>query len=172
MSAPQTIFVGGPIQYARLPSASHFDQRLRALLEGVHEVLQDAGHVVTSAHLAEDYGDGVVPTPYHVTTRDFTFARDCDVYVACLPMSDGRPYRSDGTHIELGWMSARGARCVIMWDHEHADAYSFLVQGLPSVSPVEFVDLDDFFADPSVLLGAIRNTSARLAADLVTADAE
>ncbi|MFC7488558.1 hypothetical protein ACOCJ7_08335 [Knoellia sp. CPCC 206453] len=172
MSAPQTVFVGGPIQYARLPGASHFDLRLRALLDGVHDVLRDAGHEVTSAHVAEDYGDGVVPTPDHVTTRDFTFARDCDVYVACLPMSDGRPYRSDGTHIELGWMSARGARCVIMWDREHADAYSFLVQGLPSVSPVVFVDLDDFFADPAILLGAIGDAAGRSAADLVTANAE
>lgn len=159
MSTEQTVFVGGPIQYARLPGATHFDLRLRALLDGVHSVLRDAGHVVMSAHLSEDYGDGVVPGPGQVTVRDFGFAQESDVYVACLPMSDGRPYRSDGTHIELGWVSARSGRCVIMWDRAHADAYSYLVQGLTEVSPVEFVDLDEFFADPSLLLKAIVDVS-------------
>lgn len=173
MSGRRTVFVGGPIQYARLPGATRFDVRLRALLDGVHTVLLDAGHDVTSAHLAEDYGDGHVPTPRSVTARDFRFAHDCDVYVACLPMSDGRPYRSDGTHVELGWMSARGARCVVLWDADHADAYSFLVQGLDSVGPVEFLDLDDFFADPTRLLDAVGDRPSRLGLEhLASADVD
>jgi len=154
-----TVFVGGPIQYASGDGHATFDRRLRAQIEATHDHLSRLGVRVLSAHLAERFGAGQVPTPSEVTHRDLTYMRQSDVYVAVLPLSDDGPYRTDGTHVELGWATALNVPVVILWDTEGAERYSFLVRGLAAAGLAVFVDISAFEADPGTLLQALRDLS-------------
>lgn len=147
----KTVFVGGPIQYASNAAGNVFDDRLKEQLQAVHTVLRALGTGIVSAHIAEDFGAGHVPTPSEVTARDFGYMERSDVYLAVLPMSQVGPYRTDGTHIELGWATALDIPVVVLWDGASVERYSFLVRGLAAVGSVTFVDLVEFENDVSVL---------------------
>jgi len=147
--------VGGPIQYAFSSETAGFDSALKATLESLIVVLDQAGYEVLSAHRTEDYGDGVVPGAEVVVRRDYDFVSSCDVYVACLPFYENQPLRSDGTHVEIGWAVALGKPCVILCSANNLEAYSFLVQGLSAVARVDFYDLEQTVSSPESLVEAV-----------------
>jgi nucleoside 2-deoxyribosyltransferase len=128
--ADQTkIFLGGPIQYLSSYGNSS------AVIADHREIFQafvTAGFHVFSAHECERYGeDSHCFSPADVTARDLAWAKACDIYVGILPLDDhGQPYRSDGTHIEIGWATALGKKVVLLLDDSATRPYSHLVLGL------------------------------------------
>jgi nucleoside 2-deoxyribosyltransferase len=123
------VFLGGPIQHL------HSHENSPAVIASQREIVEAlvaAGCDVLSAHEAESYGDDSDRfSPAAVTTRDLAWAKACDVYVAVLPLdSCGVPYRTDGTHIEIGWATALGRKVVLLLDDAAAKPYSHLVLGL------------------------------------------
>lgn len=138
---PLKIFLGGPIQYllahgnSRTVVASHRD---------IVEALTAAGCEVLSAHEVEHYGDISADfSPEHVTIRDFAWAEQCDVYVAVLPLDpSGVPYRTDGTHVEIGWVTAMGKRTVLLVNEGAVPPYSHLIRGLIHSGRVEVVPIE------------------------------
>ena len=147
-----TIMFGGPIQYASRVGDVKYDPDMREQIDGLITALEHAEYTVLSAHRSEDYGQGTVPPPGEVTERDFRFLASCDVYVGYLPCVGHAPFRSDGTHIELGWASAMGKPCVILYSSENAHRYSFVLQGLPCLNETRFLDLKRVLSDRSILL--------------------
>lgn len=123
------VFLGGPIQHLR--SHGNSSAVLASHREMV-EALVAAGCDVFSAHEAEAYcDDSGLFTPSAVTSRDLAWAKACDVYVGVLPLDEhGVPYRTDGTHIEIGWVTAFGKKVVLLLDDAAAQPYSHLVLGL------------------------------------------
>lgn len=149
------IFVGGPIQYAL--GAKGFDQSLKNSIALVIEQLLFREYKVFSAHLVEKFGaDTYLFTPDMVTQRDFAWMQSCDVFISILPGSkDGLPYRSDGTHVELGWASALG-KPIIVLTHKHCvTQLSHLVQGLSQLTAVIITDIEEVLANEAYLTGLL-----------------
>lgn len=123
------VFLGGPIQHLLTAKNS---AAVVAEHRAIARTLIDAGYVVLSAHEVEEYGQlSEQFTPASVTQRDYRWAQECDVYVAVLPVDHaGVPYRSDGTHIEIGWATALDRPVVLLLDENAAVPYSHLVRGL------------------------------------------
>jgi hypothetical protein len=124
-----TVFVGGPIQNLLVHDNS---SAVVASHRDVIEQLTLAGFEVLSAHETERYGDISTDfTPQQVTQRDYSWAKACDVYVAVLPLDpDGVPYRTDGTHVEIGWATALGRRTILIVSDNASRPYSHLIWGL------------------------------------------
>jgi nucleoside 2-deoxyribosyltransferase len=164
MSTPlpgqQLIFVGGPIQYA-LRGGGGFDEALQARLCAILEELEHAGYAVLSAHKVEQFGqvDGKGQS-HAITRRDFRWMRECDAYVCVMPAgTDGRPYRSDGTCIELGWASALSKPILII--RSAAVEYSHLVDGLCAVSVVSYLASEDLARSGPTVSEAVRELLSR-----------
>ena len=140
-STATTVFVGGPIQYA-VKSDGSFHAGTRGAIERVIASLADAGHEVLSAHVYENFGEMDVSGMFQqVCLRDHLWMRQCDVFVAVLPLDqDGNVIHSAGTSVELGWASALGKPIVLVCDTE--PKYSHLVIGLDAVARVIKVDID------------------------------
>lgn len=146
------IFVGGPIQYAL--ASKDFDQSLKSLISSVIEQLSSNGCNIFSAHVAEKFGvDTHLFDPDKVTRRDFAWMQACDAFIVILPSAeDGQPYRSDGTHVELGWASALG-KPVIVLTHEHCvKKFSHLVQGLGELTSVIIADMEKVLVSEAYLI--------------------
>ena len=126
-------FVGGPIQYAIAPDGS-FDAPTRSVIGSVIAALESAGHRVLSAHVDEQFGQKNVAGLFReVCLRDYAWMRQCDVFVAILPVdSAGNVIFSSGTSVELGWASALGKPIVLVCDP--AAKYSHLVLGLDAIA--------------------------------------
>lgn len=137
------IFLGGPIQYLRLHGnsaaviASHRD---------VSDALTAAGFEVLSAHEVEQYGEiSDSFSPEEVTKRDFGWAQECDIYVAILPLDPhGVPYRTDGTHIEIGWVTAMDKKTVLMVGGNATKPYSHLVQGMIDSGWADVIPIEEW----------------------------
>ena len=149
------VFVGGPIQHAL--SRAGFDNPLRGLIGSVHGALERAGFDVFSAHRAEKWGDITADlTSDQIARRDLDWMQRCDAFVACLPVGpDGLPFRSDGTHIELGWASALGKPVVLCIADPLPEGASHLVRGLSSIAAVEVVCALAALAEPHAVVGAV-----------------
>jgi nucleoside 2-deoxyribosyltransferase len=102
-------------------------------------LLRRQGHKVLSAHLYENFGEmDVSGRVQEVCSRDFQWMRQCDLFVAVLPLDrDGNVICSSGTSVELGWASAMGKPIVLVCDPEAK--YSHLVIGLDAVARVATV---------------------------------
>src|SRR4051812_12337067 len=126
----ESIFVGGPIQYAL--NGKGFDSSLRSLFMSVHDALERAGYGVLSAHRAEEFGNTTAEfTSDEIAVRDHGWMTNCSVFVAVIPPdSDGIPYRTDGTHVELGWASGQRKPIVLVATHPLVTGYSQVVHGL------------------------------------------
>lgn len=151
------VMIGGPIQHAMTNGT--FDPGLRNAIERLTAVVAEAGHTVTSAHLAERFGDdgSDLYVPALVTKRDYDWVAEADAYVAVLPIGpDGEPIHSAGTCIELGWASYRGLPIVVLWDDRQSAKYSHLIRGLHNVAQVEYLDLETCLVDVEPLLHALR----------------
>ncbi len=144
------VFLGGPMQHA--VDRNGFDPRLRHVLSTTIKVLESNGIFVFSAHMAEDFGGyDAAGKEDIVAQRDFEWMSQCDVYVAVLPAgSDNLPYRSDGTHVELGWASA--LRKPIILISSIGVLHSVLVQGLRILSPVRCMELEGLEMSPESIL--------------------
>lgn len=134
------VFVGGPLQFL----GSH--ENSRHIIEehrGVIKHLRDAGRTVVSAHEEEDYGvSSHMFDPESVTARDFEWTHNCSIYIAFLPVDDDRvPYRTDGTHVEIGWATAMGKRVILMLDDSPSVPYSHLVYGLGKTGHARIVSI-------------------------------
>lgn len=156
-----TVYVGGPIQYALM--GGRFDPTLRRLLHVILTVLGEHRYRVLSAHLVEEFGAiDMQGMAAQVTIRDFNWIADADAYVCILPAaSNGLPFRSDGTCIELGWASALDKRIVIIRDKSLT--YTHLIEGLHSVARATYLDVDTVLEKPTSLLASLRAPATRLA---------
>ena len=149
------VFIGGPIQHAIGPKG--FDSCLRSAITFLINTLQHEGFEVFSAHNEERFGDiDMESQSEEITFRDFCWARDCDAYVCLLPANEyGKPYRSDGTHIEIGWASAYGKNIVILFDP--SVSYSHLINGLHSIAPVTLLPIESVLNKPSILITILQD---------------
>lgn len=136
-----TAFLGGPIQH--LLDQSNSD-RVVASHREIASALRSEAWEVLSAHEAEEYGKTSREfSPVDVTDRDLRWTKECDAYIAVLPVdSSGVPYRTDGTHIEIGWASALSKPVILILKREPSVPYSHLVLGLIATGQAEMVALD------------------------------
>lgn len=146
------VFVGGPIQYALKEGG--FDQSLQSLLNLIIDSYEARGYEVLSAHREEKFGEvNMDDEAEYVTGRDFRWASECDLYICILPQGEGgKPYRSDGTCVELGWVSAQ-SKPIIMVNTPGAN-YSHLLKGLYTVTETRYLNVVDVQINPDILINA------------------
>ncbi|MEM9455247.1 MAG: hypothetical protein AAGF11_13785 [Myxococcota bacterium] len=149
------IFVGGPIQHAL--QGGGFDNKLRDLFVSVHDVLEEAGYGVFSAHRAEGFGVTTAEfTADEIAVRDHTWMERCHAFTAVIPLSDdGLPYRTDGTCIELGWASGQKKPIILIATLPLAPGYSQVIHGLRKITPVYVLDCDEVRKDPRILIRTV-----------------
>lgn len=135
------VFVGGPIQNA-VGGDGCFHGPTRSTVELVIESLTLDGHAVLSAHVHENFGElDVRGMSREVCLRDFGWMRQCDLFVAVLPLDElQNVIHSSGTAIELGWASALGRPVVLVCDP--APKYSHLILGLHAVTRTIALDIN------------------------------
>ena len=158
-TARARIFLGGPIQYAL--RSTGFDPSVRGLLSSLAQSIESSGFELLSAHRVERFGeaDGVF-LPGEVTLRDFRWACACDAYVCVLPRGeDGKPYRSDGTCIELGWVSALRKQIIIILDPELG--HTHLVKGLYEIADVMYLPVRDVASQPGLIVNVLQAALGR-----------
>jgi nucleoside 2-deoxyribosyltransferase len=164
MRHARSIFVGGPIQHAI--SSSGFDTALRDLFRIVHDVLESAGFGVLSAHRAEQFGLTTAElTSDEIAVRDHGWMEQCTAFMAVIPLhEDGLPYRTDGTHIELGWASGQRKPIILVATLPLTRGYSQVIHGLRKITSVHVLDSEAVRKDPSVLVGTVERALAPAAA--------
>jgi nucleoside 2-deoxyribosyltransferase len=147
-----TVFVCGPITEAK--DGQGLDLGLRGFLELIHEVLQQDGMQVRSAHRDERWGRDE-PPPDLVAKRDLGWMQECAATVVVLGTPSRPTWRTDGTFVELGWATALKRTVVVVGD---LDAYrSPLVRGLPSVlGGIRTLAPNEVQANPAILLSTLR----------------
>lgn len=147
------IFVGGPIQNA-IGQDGSFCARTRFAIERSIAGLRHRGYKVLSAHLYENFGEmDMCGKCQEVCSRDFQWMRQCDLFVAVLPLDrGGNVICSSGTSVELGWASVMGKPIVLVCDPEAK--YSHLVIGLDAVARVAKIDINGRDFD-TALCGAV-----------------
>jgi hypothetical protein len=150
-----SIFIGGPIQWAC--SAGGFEHWLQQRILRVIQTLRGVGHRIYSAHLVEEFGDKTRQwTPRQVAARDYHWMQCCDVFVAVLPQNEqGEVFRTDGTHIELGWASALGKPVLLIACNPISEGYSHLVRGLSEVTRLEVLDGREAHEEPAKVAEAV-----------------
>lgn len=149
-----TIFVGGPIQYASRDEG--FDLSLQKLIVSVIGILENAAFRVLSAHLSEQFGAAEGPfLPQEVTRRDYNWMQECDLYIAILPVRNSVPYRTDGTHIELGWAAALKRPVAIIGASPLGEEYSHLVRGLGELTAVATLNEAEVEQSPPSLVRCV-----------------
>jgi nucleoside 2-deoxyribosyltransferase len=156
------VFVGGPIKTGF--SATGFDPVLRELVVDLIRIIEDDGHLVTSAHRAE--GFEVLPTESRrfVARRDLDWMVSAEVYVPVLPLgADGTPLPSLGTGVEIGWATMLGIPVIALIEDWARDRYTPLLTSLGSCCDVRILDLASVRHVPSRLSREIRDAKERRA---------
>ena len=149
-SRSRRVFVGGPIQHVKLHS--DLCTSLRNLITSVLYELEGDGYQIFSAHRAEAFGlDTDKFSSHEIAMRDFQWMRSCESFVAILPTGRDGAFRTDGTHIELGWASAMGKPIVAVVPLPLPESYTHLLRGLGAVARVDFVDIREVQARPRIL---------------------
>ena len=136
------IFVGGPIQNA-IGLDGIFNIQVRNLIETVLKILKKANYRILSAHTYENFGEMDVSNKFQeVCARDFQWMKECDLFLAVLPLdSKGEVISSSGTSVELGWASAM-RKPIILVRHS-AQKYSHLIAGLNVMTHVAEVYINE-----------------------------
>ncbi|MCA2504791.1 MAG: nucleoside 2-deoxyribosyltransferase [Microcystis sp. M54BS1] len=144
-----TIFVGGPIQYAIEDQG--FDCSLRSQIDLIISHLQEFKYKVLSAHITENFGEETHSLSSEtITKRDFAWMQACDLFIAVLPENgEGKLYRSDGTHIELGWATVLNKTTIILTHPHCIPELSHLVRGLNQLLPVTIVNIESALTEKS-----------------------
>ncbi len=144
-----TVFVGGPFSTAMhvAENGIQFDSGVRDALEQVHQDILRCGLRLLSSHIADKYGTEF--TESEIVPRDNRWVAECDIYLALLPLGpDGRPYRSDGTFVEIGLALGLKKKVVIaMQDRSHPEQ-SYYVRNLSCEPGVTIYDWHEFMAHP------------------------
>jgi len=121
-----------------------FDARLRSRIEEVHSAVKYLGGQLVSAHLADCYGQEF--DEQMIVPRDKAWAKHCDLFVALLPLDQsGKPYRTDGTHIEIGLAIAYGKRVLVVIEGRHLPQQSYFLRNIDRLPDVHVVDWSVFF---------------------------
>lgn len=121
-----------------------FDAQLRSRIEQVHRAVEHLGGRLLSAHLADSYGQKF--DEEQIVPRDKAWTRHCDLFVALLPLgSNGAPYRTDGTHVEIGLAVAYGKPVLLVIEDLHHPEQSYFLRNLGTVTGVTVVDWASFF---------------------------
>ncbi len=136
------VFVGGPVQNA-IGLDGVFNAEIRHLIESVLKALKKANYRIISSHVYEDFGKMDVSGKFReVCARDYQWMRECDLFLAILPLdSTGEVISSSGTSVELGWASAMEKPIVLVRDP--APKYSHLIAGLDAVTQVTEVYINE-----------------------------
>jgi nucleoside 2-deoxyribosyltransferase len=165
MTEPPNVFVGGPIQYAL--NGTDFDDSLKLLFTKVHASLEGAGYGVLSAHRAEKFGEITAAfTSDEIAVRDHTWMQLCAAFVAVIPADQsGVPYRTDGTHIELGWASGQRKPIVLVATLPLSRGYSQVVHGLRKITLVDILDARMVSETPWLVVDSVRRALAGFAAN-------
>lgn len=145
------VFIGGPIQFAI--SDHGFDGSLRLLIDSVIDVFERSGFDVLSAHREEQFGacsDQFAPE--FVTRRDYAWMQACHLYVAILPVRNSVAYRSDGTHIEIGWAGALRRPVIVVGNSPLSEEYSHLLRGLGQLTQFCAACETSIRQDPTLLV--------------------
>jgi nucleoside 2-deoxyribosyltransferase len=160
MTHARSIFVGGPIQHAI--NGSGFDTTLRDLFHIVHDVLERAGFGVLSAHRAEQFGLTTAElSSDEIAVRDHAWMEQCIAFMAVIPLhEDALPYRTDGTHIELGWASGQKKPIILVATQPLARGYSQVIHGLRKITSVHVLDSEMVRKNPTVLIWAVERALA------------
>lgn len=153
------VFVGGPIQHAM--SNAGFDTLLQELLLNILAELKIHGYQILSAHLVEEFGQKNEELDSDIVTRrDFHWMQKCDVFVAVLPLhSDGQVFRSDGTHVELGWAMATSKPVVLVAAPQQLEAYSHLIRGMKTLTSVEVIDFNTLSKHAGIVSQTVKKLS-------------
>jgi nucleoside 2-deoxyribosyltransferase len=145
------VFVCGPITHAL--TGARLDEELVRFLGLIHDTLEDGGVSVDSAHRVEGWGlrSNDLP-PTSIVERDFAWAKASDAVVAVLELpNQRRPWRTDGTFVELGWASALNKPVIVLSRMDTNQ--SSLVRGLPSVfKQIQTLSPEDVSKQPESLL--------------------
>lgn len=148
-----TIFLGGPIQHA-ICYNSKFNSEIKNHIESLFNNLIKEYRVL-SAHMTESFGKKTSHfTSKEIVERDFLWMRLCDVFIAVLPdNSDGLPFRTDGTLIEIGWASILRKPIILLSSQiPVSEKHSHLVRGLSVITEVHFWSLSEALDKPSIFL--------------------
>jgi nucleoside 2-deoxyribosyltransferase len=151
-----SIFVGGPMQYAL--SNTGFDPKLENLLITILDELKKSGFQVFSAHIEENFGqDSDNFCSESITKRDFQWMLECTIFIAVLPLnSKGEIFRSDGTHIELGWAMSMRKPIILITPFQQNQQYSHLVRGMEILTTTEFLSSCALIKSPKILTKIVR----------------
>lgn len=119
------------------------------------DYFEQAGCKVYNAHRREAWGAQFLTAP-EATKLDLTEISQSDVFVG-FPGSPASP----GTHVEIGWASGLNKPMVLLM--EKGAKYTFLVTGLQSIAPVEYLEYTDPAEITDQLPGAIERAMRRAA---------
>ena len=116
------IFLAAPFTYKLVSATGLIEQNYRTFLENLIQELVYKGHLVTSAHVREEWG-AKLESPEIAIQNDFNSIKDCNLLIAFL---ENPP--SPGVHMELGFAAAIKKPIIII----HGADYSlpYLVNGL------------------------------------------
>jgi hypothetical protein len=142
---------------------SHLKETIISTLQLLKEADFDVDSALTEGYLDDDKVHGLEAgiAPVDAAAGDYEGVLEADVYVCLWPSgADGRPFRSDGMCIELGWATASKIPCILVRDVsvKHSD----IVVGLEAVGAVEHIDFPRFRQSPTVLLDVIEAMTGNL----------
>jgi nucleoside 2-deoxyribosyltransferase len=129
----RSVFLAGPFKALVDPETGNMRDFERMRYESLIGYLEQRGYTVHNAHKREDWGANFLE-PEECTRLDWEEIDECDLFVA-FP---GHP-ASPGTHIEIGWASARRKPMLLLLGA--GDTYAFLVRGLHVVADVTYVEM-------------------------------
>lgn len=126
------LFLAAPFKNLMNMETATLEKGTQNFLIRLIDFFESRGYEVHNAHKREQWGQKFMP-PEQCTKIDFDEIEKCDLFVA-LP---GIP-ASPGTHIEIGWASAMQKNMILLLDHD-LEQYAYLVRGLHTVCPVDYV---------------------------------
>ena len=98
-------FLGGPITH--LLGKSGFDADGEKIFRLAANLLMNRGFEVFSAHLVEDFGRIAKENDDILVQRDLAWIDTSNFCIFLFPIgADGKPVRTDGSYIELGYALA------------------------------------------------------------------
>lgn len=139
------IFVGGPITNM-CDSTGIIREQFAIEIKMLLEYLSENEYNVFSAHEAEEYGKKTLEfTSDKILERDFSWMKECDLYIAYCPIEENELIRSDGINIELGWAYALDKPIILVCNSKVKSHFSTIVQGMIQNQVIEmfFYDIED-----------------------------
>jgi len=154
-----SIFIGGPITHAVKDNV--FDSGLRGVIERLNELLVNKAHTVHSAYIYENFGADAPGEKTKVFKNDVEWINRSDAAIILLPDdSDGKPFRTDGTYIEIGISYAKKKPILLLATKDCEGQFSCMLEGMiADENKVFFATLDNFFASPETYIKKLTENS-------------